>query len=1683
MFFFLYKKQLFYLIRLAGVLLYKMDPHIHFMALSAATEKSALIPVLEELGTYICIGLEDFIRAFDAATGIQVLLNITNNFDDDDVLILVYRCIALVLEYVPHSSEALVSSGILPGLIQVLKKSFNLEMIEELLKILKHVSVDDSTCVLLQSGAVPALIASMDVQDRRLHPTSITVLENIILKVSIDGGASSGSSSSSGGLFGKSKKKAAPKAATTVNTEQIAGTIKSEIIPSLKGLIETLNVQDLDQGGARDVATALCACICTLVERCYLTVPDIVVVIEKQGFIDSFIKLLQAATSQSDGGQQSQLLKTLAVLCSANYSAVAPLLIRSSNLLKIVVDLIIPEHQDFASMLKDPFGTQQEQERQSGAGHTKASHDLRSDALYLLYSMTPQLPQSLVVIDLLPVKRDHQWEWEDDFHSLNPYESNTQVHLEKTFQSGVTQLSVAARGTSYTIDFNVMKQINPSTGVARNVKRYALPTAYHRRERDDKEKEKLKSASSGHGSSPPGTRKGSAGSSKKADVAKENPIIHRVFIPPSSCYSATADGPNLAVEFFSKVAAPLSQYAVQCGDPGKREWATETLARLSHCVVASLRNFPTSNPAWQRFTNDVHVISSMLSSNIPTLIGKGLSEHSLLDHALLTVDLLSAVCGLSLSLQLRKGGMAEAIASVTSQGKSIPANLQKRVTASVFGSTGGQKDKKSAKQTEESRELTSLANKLSVEGDGVISKILDCLAQHVSELSHTDLQSSGITQQILTWISLPNTEGRHIRYLLLMKALQASPSGARALTDLLAQSIVALETFPMSYSITDAAKVSKEHIKKKARSTAPPTASGGSGKKPMHTGEFLKGLGRRGIQVVFTPNPLKEEKSSSSSSGESSSSSSRVITVDPFAVVGCLERYLTVVTTTGEIPSSNGMRVLTGSTARFMLEGLANSGDDSHLLQEVLKKMDDEAAEITLEEDDDEESGASAEGQEVVIVDGSQVSLYDDHRKPPSSPSSALVPPHTYTLSMDGSPLQRTATMFDVARLYFSRYHPEALTQIDSLLHSTSSSKSSQSESLDKLQKKHQLLTARIAKVEAQSRKKSDSKTELNELRSKLQQIDSKLLKLSGGSVDIWSTPIHINWKQETSGVKGDIPSPPGQYTNKDEVLCSSLDKIIQSGISNVEDSQLQSMLQLLSVVHLINESSSGSAKIPDKVFNNPHITAKLMQTLLTNSIGIAMFGHNGLPPWCESLATSCPFLFPIAARKEFLNFVYVGATRSLYQFVKTRSRIPHADVIQPEVLPTYGLPKLPVNRSKLEESANTLLAATSWRKSLLEVQYEGEEGTGLGPTLEFFTTLSREYQKEKSLSTLWRTVTEGGQAIIPAAGCFPSPDREESSDRDEALFQMLGRLTARALSDGRLLDLPLSKQFLRVLRHWNRPSNSSWVTIDDIIEIDPTLGKSLKFFVDFSTRYDASSPEESKRLAEEAHLSPDVSSEDAFYFFVLPGTELPLKPGGENIPVTAYNVREFVFLSCQYITFSAIKSRLSNFVAGFEETLPLRALTVFSEQELVSLLIGDVNISDPLWTESDLNATIVADHGYSSESKCIKDLINILANDFTPSEQRSFLNWATGCPRLPIGGLTALGKITVVKKTDAADGDSEKHLPSCNTCFRYLKLPTYSSMEILASKVLFFFSSSLIVSYCADKYKNKTLTATPSNC
>lgn len=113
---------------------------------------------------------------------------------------------------------------------------------------------------------------------------------------------------------------------------------------------------------------------------------------------------------------------------------------------------------------------------------------------------------------------------------------------------------------------------------------------------------------------------------------------------------------------------------------------------------------------------------------------------------------------------------------------------------------------------------------------------------------------------------------------------------------------------------------------------------------------------------------------------------------------------------------------------------------------------------------------------------------------------------------------------------------------------------------------------------------------------------------------------------------------------------------------------------------------------------------------------------------------------------------------------------------------------------------------------------------------------------------------------------------------------------------------------------------------------------------------------------------------------------------------------------------------------------------------------------------------SIKADHGYNMDSKTVKNLLQTMSG-FNPSERRDFLQFITGSPKLPIGGkcqlcetheryLTLLGfksltpMFTVVCKPSEDPYTSDDYLPSVMTCVNYLKLPDYSTIEIMKKQL-----------------------------
>lgn len=93
-------------------------------------------------------------------------------------------------------------------------------------------------------------------------------------------------------------------------------------------------------------------------------------------------------------------------------------------------------------------------------------------------------------------------------------------------------------------------------------------------------------------------------------------------------------------------------------------------------------------------------------------------------------------------------------------------------------------------------------------------------------------------------------------------------------------------------------------------------------------------------------------------------------------------------------------------------------------------------------------------------------------------------------------------------------------------------------------------------------------------------------------------------------------------------------------------------------------------------------------------------------------------------------------------------------------------------------------------------------------------------------------------------------------------------------------------------------------------------------------------------------------------------------------------------------------------------------------------------------------------DHGFTLDSPAIRMLFDVLSS-YDNVQQRGFVQFVTGSPKLPVGGLRSLSpQLTIVCKTVDGLDSADAYLPSVMTCVNYLKLPDYSSVDIMRQRL-----------------------------
>ncbi|KAG0237129.1 Ubiquitin fusion degradation protein 4 [Actinomortierella wolfii] len=484
------------------------------------------------------------------------------------------------------------------------------------------------------------------------------------------------------------------------------------------------------------------------------------------------------------------------------------------------------------------------------------------------------------------------------------------------------------------------------------------------------------------------------------------------------------------------------------------------------------------------------------------------------------------------------------------------------------------------------------------------------------------------------------------------------------------------------------------------------------------------------------------------------------------------------------------------------------------------------------------------------------------------------------------------------------------------------------------------------------------------------------------------------------------------------------------------------------------NDTPQGTVlKLRPQEFENSKIAAKVNRQLEEPLI----VASSCLPGWTIGLVTGFPFLFPFETRYTYLQSTSFGFSRCLMRWQSQQQRSGSTDQ-RDDSQPFLGRiqrQKVRISRQRALESAVRVMELYGSNQAMLEVEYFEEVGTGLGPTLEFYAVVSKEFCK-RSLK-LWRETDSGSKSdyVFSPLGLFPRPmaTQGKRSDNDRKilqLFRAMGQFVAKAMLDSRIIDISFNTMFISKLL--NRVKGSGLQLVE---QVDPVLAKSFSILMEYVTEkkriYGLNLPSKEREAALKAIRFNNASLEDMSLDFTLPGyPDIELKPEGSKIPVTIYNVEEYVNLAVDMTVGSGIEAQVEAFQTGFNRVFSIYDLSGFSSEELVRMF-GSVEED---WSLETLTDTVKADHGFRSESRAFRNLLEIMS-EYTTEERRQFLQFITGSPKLPIGGFKNLHPpFTVVCKPYEAPLKADDYLPSVMTCANYLKMPDYSSKAVMRRKI-----------------------------
>ncbi|CAG8466393.1 16078_t:CDS:2 [Acaulospora colombiana] len=345
--------------------------------------------------------------------------------------------------------------------------------------------------------------------------------------------------------------------------------------------------------------------------------------------------------------------------------------------------------------------------------------------------------------------------------------------------------------------------------------------------------------------------------------------------------------------------------------------------------------------------------------------------------------------------------------------------------------------------------------------------------------------------------------------------------------------------------------------------------------------------------------------------------------------------------------------------------------------------------------------------------------------------------------------------------------------------------------------------------------------------------------------------------------------------------------------------------------------------------------------------------------------------------------------------------------------------------------------------ESILKVTFTGERGVGEGVAREFYAVMSLEFSQV--CRNMWLHDSEAGAEdtwIKNVNGLYPALMDEKMMEEEEGKeilhnFRLLGQFVAKAIVDGRVVDLPFNKIFVDLLLHPNcvlKSLDTDCQDLSTIIEaiqsVYPSFGKTLQ----------------------NLYANPELIAGSCIPYDIPVGrpTKSEIDHGSDTQFVTCQNINSYI-LSCKdWIFDRGVRRQIEAFKEGFNRVFSFESLREYSSIEFAQLILFQV--------DEDWSIETVRKHVKLLDASSINEVDKVIQimSKFDSEDKKRFLRFVTGSPKLPIGGFQALEfKISTREKNSYPQG---------RTCFNTFMVPRDNPEEELMQKI------KLVIEKCNDE-------------